>query len=238
MVNSRLVLYRFEVDVLRKQMHLWLLIVLGIFPTLCQAGPLADKVFGYCGWQSLSGTVSIQYAYDGVTNTPRVGEFYFTDDGYIGMRAMDDSWHEIIHNGEISEKLVGVSPSTGTDADYGPLACFSKVASITQGAEDGFNVRGEAGQTLTLTAQDMESESLVINVDTDGRINGVQVQGFAGASMDLLDYGTLGGARFITGWRINRQFAFNGELHQLAVITRFSNVSVNPGVQNGAWGEP
>jgi len=222
----------------RKQMLPIACFILGLIPALCQAGPLADKVFGYCGWQSLSGTVSIQYAFDGATKTPQVGEFYITDDGYVGMRAKDDSWHEIIHEGKISEKLVGASPAKGTEVNFGPLACLSKVACITNGSKADFEVEGEAGQTLTITAQDMDMAALVIRVKEDGSMAEVRVQGFDGASMDQMSYGEAQGTRYLADWRVNRIFTRDGETHHLSVGTTLTGVTVDPDVQSGAWGEP
>ena len=223
---------------MRKYAYLAACSLLYLGTTLCQAGALAERVFGYCTWQSLSGTVSIQYSFDGVTKTPWVGEFYITDDGYAGLRAQDDSWHEIVHNGRIAEKMAGQKGVSGTADTFGPLAAFSRVACITSGARDSYDIEGENGLALTLTAQDMDFSPLIIVTNQAGGLASVQAQAFAGAMMDNFTYGSDQGTNYLTGWRVSRSVQSLGETHQMTVLTQLTNVSVNPNVQDGAWGEP
>jgi len=227
--------------VVRKYVLFTACFILALIPIFCQAGPLADKIFGYCGWQSLSGTVSIQYAFDAVTRTPQVGEFYITDEGYVGLRATDDSWHEIIDDGKISEKLLGAKePKLGTSEDFGPLTGLSRIFNITNGSEEMFDLSGEKGQTITVTAQDMDLAPLVITANNNGGIVSVQVVGFEGVSMDNFNYyyDQSQNEKYLVGCRLSRTISIGGQNHQLSITTQFTNVVVNPDIQSGIWGEP
>jgi len=117
---------------------------------------------------------------------------------------------------------------------------LSRIFNITNGSEEMFDLSGEKGQTITVTAQDMDLAPLVITANNNGGIVSVQVVGFEGVSMDNFNYyyDQSQNEKYLVGCRLSRTISIGGQNHQLSITTQFTNVVVNPDIQSGIWGEP